>query len=72
MGMYLDLDDVAAGHPIAEAQLSAMREEIEMLRAEINQLRPVVEAAEGLCFGEDWNELERLVGQTSQRNVICF
>jgi len=37
MGKYLDLDDVAAGHPVAEKELRALRDENSYLTSKVAQ-----------------------------------
>jgi len=37
-------------------EASVLRDEIHRLRAEVEKLLPVYEAARGLCRGSDWNK----------------
>ena len=46
MGKELDIDDVAAGHPMAQAYLSGMRAEAERLRVENVTFRNAQRACE--------------------------
>lgn len=57
MGAYLDIDDVAAGNPVAEKQLAELRAEIERLKLLCAMASGVIEkvrAFQRLNLEEGW------------------
>ena len=46
MSALLDIDDVCAGHPVAQAELEGLRADVARLTAELERLRTVVPISE--------------------------
>ena len=63
MGKHLDLDDVAAGHPVAQRELDDLRGELRDAYDELRKQRPCVKAVfdyrvwQRVKEAEKWGEL---------------